>query len=383
MSTQTSGNTVTQNLVKDIEKFISDYATFEITESALPIALWTIATFAYPMFDAFPYLTITSFTKRSGKTRLGELVSFACSSPMMSGAMTPAAMFSTVETAHPTLFFDEAETLSGDGQSSLTSMLNMGYRKGSKVLRKHGNEVLEFAVYCPKVFILIGDVRDTLRDRSIVIHMKRAEPKIRFVWSVAQAEGEMLRLRITEQAGNVGKGQLGSKSNAIEDAFQNHKGLGFLTDRDEEIWTPLFVIASIFCPDRMKELSRIAVDMATMKTQDASTYVNLQEDNAEGKARDDEYSIRLIRDMASIIGKEKGISSTDAVEKLRELDLAPWRKFKGTGITVHNLADMLARFNVNPVAIRIGKGKTGSNKNLFKGYRSSDIKTAIDKAGVK
>src|SRR5207247_3545549 len=49
------------------------------------------------------------------------------------------------------------------------SVLNGGYRKGATVTRRG----LTYAVYSPKVFILIGDVFDTLRDRSIVIEMWR------------------------------------------------------------------------------------------------------------------------------------------------------------------------------------------------------------------
>lgn len=374
MTPKTDGYAVTQQLVKDLEAFISRYVTFADASYTLPIALWTIATYIFPTFDAFPYLTITSDTKRSGKTRCAEIISFGCANPRMSGAMTAAAMFSTIDEESPTMFFDEAETLSSEAQGVLTAMLNMGYRKGSEILRKHGNEVVSFKVYCPKVFILIGDVRDTLKDRSIIVRMKRAEPKERFVYNVAQMEGQELRSRIEALVGNAGRGRLGQMTAAIDTAFQDFKGITFLTDRDEEIWSSLFVIAQTFCPERTKELQKTATDMSVEKTQESRRYVNLL--GEESKAMDDEYAVKLLKDLAIVIGKKKGVTSQEAVAALKEIDTAPWRKYRGNGLDVLSMADMLSRFNVSPKAIRVGKGDHG-NKNVFKGYSAVDVARAI------
>jgi hypothetical protein len=271
------------------------------------------------------------------------------------------------------LFFDEAETLSGESQSVLSAMLNMGYRKGAEIMRKHGNEVHSYKVYCPKVFILIGDVRDTLKDRSIILRMKRGEPKMRFVYGNAKQDGQEIRTRIESLVGNCSKGRLGTMTAAIEEAFQSHAGLEFLTDRDEEIWISLFVICQAFCPERIHELSKTAVDMSTLKTQDTRKYTVLLGKGAEDKAMDDEYAVRLVRDLHTIIGKDNGISSTDAIEKLKAIETAPWRAYRGDGITALSMAEMLSRFGLSPKTIRIGKGKKHDNRNVFKGYRADDV----------
>lgn len=66
-------------LIAELESYITSYVTFEETCHALVIALWLMATHVWPAFDAFPYLVVTSATKRSGKTRLLELISFVAS----------------------------------------------------------------------------------------------------------------------------------------------------------------------------------------------------------------------------------------------------------------------------------------------------------------
>jgi hypothetical protein len=135
------------------------------------------------------------------------------------------------------------------------------------------------------------------------------------------------------------------------------------------------VLASIICPERMEELSRIAVDMAMEKTQEKRRYTSLAD--SEDAMQDEEYSIRLLRDLHTVMGHEKTISSLEAVDKLRAIPTAPWRKFKGDGITMHNIADMLSRFGVRPQAVRIGTSKKGSNVNTKKGYKLQNVVDAI------
>jgi hypothetical protein len=349
---------------------LSRYVAFADPSYSLPLALWTIGTFLYPDFDTFPYVVITSDTKRSGKTRLAELMSFMCSNPKQFGAMTGPGLYHTIELDKPTIFFDEAEVLSSESATNMRAVLNMGYRKGQSVPRLVHGVMKEFQTYCPKVFILIGDVYDTLKDRSIVVRMKRAEPRERFVYEPVKAEGAAIR----EAVDVLLKAGTGAR---IMEAFMSHKGISFLTDRDEELWTPLFVIASIVCPERMEELSRHAVDISTEKTQESRRYVNLQ--GEEKKAEDDEYARRLLVDVAAALHGHRSLSSKVIVDTLRALPTSPWRKFRGEGLTMRNLADMLSRFGVKPVVIRVGKGKHGDNSNVTRGYNARDIERATKK----
>jgi len=340
-----------------------------------------------PWGGAFPYVVITSATKRSGKTRLAELMGFTCNNPVQSGALSPAAIYKTMADDKPTIFFDEAETLNSESASIMRSVLNMGYRRGQVVRRMIGNEAKDYQTYCPKVFILIGDVYDTLKDRSIIVRMRRGDPKERFSYEVARGDGQLLRDQITAAlmaqgsqptiSDNVQSEAITySLPDAVADAYADFKGIEFLTDRDEEIWTPLFLLCKHFAPGRMVELSRIATDMSAEKTQESTRYVTLLGKGEEEKEQDDYHAKLLLRDLATVINGAKALATADAIAALRAIPTAPWRKYRGEGLTVHNIADMLSRFGVRPVSIRTPGGRKG---RVVRGYKLEQVTKAMDK----
>lgn len=358
-----------KTLIADIETYLADYATLAEQRYLLPLALWTVGTFMFTEFDAFPYLVITSDTKRSGKTRLAELLGFACSNPRMFAAMTGPTFYRSIEQEKPTIFFDEAETMSGESASIMRAVCNVGYRRGQKIPRTIGNNIKEFDTYCPKVFVLIGDVLDTLRDRSIIVRMKRAESRERFRYEVVEARGAALRERIAESVKSL--------SVQIVQTFSAHSGLEFLTDRDEEIWTVLFCLAEHFCPERLKELEMSAVDIATEKTAERRRYTELK--HYEEEATDIEYGERLLNDLYAILTNGTAqITSADAVDALRAIPAAPWRVFRGDGIDQRQMAHLLKRFRgLRPVSLKI-RGK------VLRGYKREQVAKAIkEMEGVK
>src|SRR4029078_981440 len=256
----------TMRLIERLQSFIADYDALQDPAVLLPLALWIIGTHCYEWFDAFPYLVITSATKRSGKTRLSEMISFASRNPQNLAAMTGPTMFRAIAKGPVTIIADEAETLSSEAATTMRATLNVGYRKGQAIPRTGaGGEMEYFDTYCPKIFILIGDVYDTLRDRSIVLTMHRQEPPRRFIRSVAESDGATLRKEI--------QATVKDRLDDIATAFHDHPGLPFLFDRDEEIWTALFCVCEVLAPELVTELQSVAVDLATEKTAEARKYL--------------------------------------------------------------------------------------------------------------
>jgi hypothetical protein len=90
-------------VIGEIESYLTRYITFVDRSQAFPLALWTAGTHVYEVFDAYGYLVITAATKRAGKTRLLELLSFIAARAHHSADITPAALFSMVENEKPTL----------------------------------------------------------------------------------------------------------------------------------------------------------------------------------------------------------------------------------------------------------------------------------------
>lgn len=354
-------------IVRNVEAYLSKYVTFADPIYRLPLALWAIGTFCYPEFDAFPYLVITSATKRSGKTMLAEQLAFCCSNSRQFAAMTGPTLFRSIQDESPTIFFDEAEALNSEAASTMRSVLNVGYRKGQTIPRASGKGITEYPTYCPKVFVLIGDVYDTLRDRSIIVTMRRAEAPQRRLYSVALEEGAALREASSEA--------IKLESGRICETYSEDHPIAFLTGRDEEIWMPLFTLCRVLCPGRLEELSRCAVDIATEKTADSRKYTVLE---SEDTAADAEYAERLLMDLYAVsLTQGKVIGSAEAVELLKALPTSPWRKFRGQGVRIHDIKNMLSRFGVRP--LRIAKGSGRGNRTFMRGYKQADLEAAVRK----
>lgn len=353
-------------LIAEVESYIRSYVTLAQTSYALVIALWAVATFIWTAFDAFPYLVVTSATKRSGKTRLLELISFVASNSRLFTDISPAALYRTIDAEKPTLLLDEAEMFSS-AKSESRSLLNTGYRRGQTVKRHDG----EYETYCPKAFALIGDLHDTLRDRSVVIEMRRGEAARRFVYAVAKEEGAALREMINAT--------VSLKAEEITDAVRKFEGLSFLTDRDEEIWSPLFILCRLICPDRIDELTRAAADISAAKTAKARRYSELGDQ--EDRMQEEEYAVYLLRDMLHVIGDQKQITTQEAIAKLREIPTSPWRRFRGDGLKdgiegAMVVAGLLSRFGVKPSTIRIATKDVGTGSTA-KGYKRQALLNAL------
>jgi hypothetical protein len=366
------------HLIKQTEDFITKYATLARDHYTLPLALWAACTHTWPTFDSLAYLVITAFVKRAGKTRLMELMAVVASNGRTFSPDSTASMFHALESdAKPTMFLDEAEKLNQE-QHPAREFLNKGYKRGQTITRFIGGEVTDFECYSPKCFVLIGDVYDTLRDRAMVVTMRRRTP-------VEAAQSDKFRMGMVSVEAEVIRGALHelvvSKQSEIEAAYANLPTLSFLNDRDEEILSPLFAMCRVLCPERWNELVRACVDMATEKTAPRRSFRDLL-DAEEKKADDADAQILLLRDMLTLTDGAKHITSADLVERLKQIPTSPWRMFRGVGLTMQDIAYLLDSMNIHPKPIRVKSGKAAT-KAIARGYLRSDLHAAAKLVGLK
>jgi hypothetical protein len=364
------------NIVKETESFIAKYATLARDYYLFPLALWNIATHTWPTFDCFPYLEITAFVKRAGKSRMMELCSKISANGRTFSADSTASMFRALNETKPTIFIDEAEKLNQENHPA-REFLNKGYKRGQNITRMVGNEVTDFESYGPKCFALIGDVYDTLRDRCIVVTMKRRTPvesaqENKYRSAVVDPEAADLRSRISAA--------VEAKQADIESIYAELPALDFLNDRDEEIWTPLFVLCRVLCPERYNELVRDAVDIATEKTSDRRSYYELLA-TEEKKADDADAQILLLRDMLSLTDGQKHIATADLLERLKAIPTSPWRTWRGNGLTAQYMGYLLDSCSVHPKPIRMKSGAK-TKQAIKRGYLRVDLVSAARLAGL-
>src|SRR5262249_14214532 len=143
---------------------------------------------ALDAFDTTPYLNIHSPEKRSGKSRLQEVLHELVPRPEYTSRLTEAAMFRLIgsDDGPPTMLIDEIDTVfSGkpdERSEGVRASLDAGWRRGLTVSRCVGpnNDVHRFPTFCAKSLSGIARRKaalpDTVADRSIPIVLARRKP---------------------------------------------------------------------------------------------------------------------------------------------------------------------------------------------------------------
>ena len=143
--------------------------------AAEAIALFVAHTHAHDAADISPILAVTSPEKRCGKSNLLILLQFLVPRPLPTSNVTSAALYRAVEFFHPCLLIDEGDSFLTD-KEDLRGILNSGHNRAlAIVIRTVGDdhEPRAFSTWSPKVIALIGQLSDTLVDRSIDVRMQR------------------------------------------------------------------------------------------------------------------------------------------------------------------------------------------------------------------
>ena len=92
--------------------------------------------------------------------------------------ISPAAVFSNIEKYKPTLLIDEADSFLKDNDE-LRGVVNSGHtRSVAFVVRVvcENHESVRFSTWGGKTIAMIGNIKDTLHDRSVVVSLRRKAP---------------------------------------------------------------------------------------------------------------------------------------------------------------------------------------------------------------
>jgi hypothetical protein len=208
--------------------------------AAEALALWTLHTWVFECFDITPYLSITSPTKRCGKTVLMTLLYWLCCRGKKTDSMSRAAIYRSVERDKPTLCLDEVSWVL-DPKDERQGILCGGYERNGYVEVCEGESTAIttrlFSTYCPKSFGLIGKLTATLTDRSIVIPMRRKTP-VEKAERLRRGDNDSHR-RLRQQCLRW------ADDNAAALAKSPPVVLDRLNDRAADFWEPLLTIASL------------------------------------------------------------------------------------------------------------------------------------------
>jgi Protein of unknown function (DUF3631) len=328
----------TRNLIDGLEQYIRRYCVLD-SACYLPLAVWCTATHLADHFDAFPYLVLQSPVKRCGKTRLLEVLEMLCARPWRGTAPTSAALYRMMVTC-PTLLLDEVEGLktgkqTSESQQAILAILNAGHRRGATVPRCSGKDGrLEFfPVYGPKAFAAIGGLPDTLSDRAILVTLQRRKPEQRverFLFGRARTAALAIQETLVTWTNE--------NDESVRAVYESLPDLVFVSDREADLWMPLFATCSVAAPDRMRELKDCAIALSGAK---------------QAEDMEDSTALRLLSDIHQIWPKDVPyIATAELLGRLREIDESIWAEQE---MTARRLASLLRPFQIYPRQIRIGK----------------------------
>lgn len=293
--------------------------------------------------------------KRCGKTRLLEVLELLCAKPQRVTTVSSASLFRMMEDV-PTLLLDEVEALRNSKPSDTTqavlAILNAGHRKGATVTRCEPPtwEVRHFPVYGPKIFAAIGGLTDTLADRCIIIAMQRktrSQAVDRFLQGRARADAEPLRESLAEWAKSC--------QESVRHAYESMDDLKFLSDRDADLWMPLFAVCTVAARERLGELRQCAVILSGAKAADDV---------------EDSLSLKLLADVLKVWPKEAAhIATASLLTALKAISESPWAELE---LTPRRLSLMLRPFGAEPRQIRTGDV-------TMKGYLRTSLQEAFSR----
>jgi hypothetical protein len=311
-------------LLADLSQQFTRYLV--LPEHAAPaLALWVLHTWVFECFDITPYLSITSPTKRCGKTVLMTLLYWLSCRGKKSDSMSKAAIYRSVEGEKPTLVLDEVGWVL-DLKDDRQGILCGGFERNGyvEVCEGEGADITtrRFSTYCPKAFGLIGKLTATLTDRSICILMDRKPRTARVARLRRRDNDDFARLRqwCLRWANDNAKALAQSQPMALD----------WLNDRALDFWEPLLTIADQAGGDWPQTARDVALALSG-------------EDGGDG----DDVRVELLKDIRLSFGVDDAIRSVDLVAALIADPERPWADWRhGRGLTQKQLGGLLKPFGI-------------------------------------
>jgi putative DNA primase/helicase len=320
-------------------------------QAAHAMALWILHSHALEPAQITPRLAILSPEKRCGKTTVLKVLGKLVRRPLSTTNVTAAALYRTIEKFQPTLLVDEADTFLRE-REELRGILNTGHdRAGAEVVRCCGDdsEPRRFATWAAVALAAIGEIHDTLADRSVVIRMKRRTPD--------ESVAPLRRKHVAELDHLPRKCARWAADNNARLAGLEVEAPPELNDRAADNWEPLFGIADLAGGEWPSRARRAALALS----------VAPEDDDRTSRAQ------ALLADVRGIFDRMRSdrLTTKELLRELVGLEGRPWADYgRGKGLSAHQLAAILRRFSIQTRNIRVAAG-------VVKGYFVEDFADAF------
>ncbi len=225
------------NVVHDL---YTTYIDFRSPVESKILTLWTIGTYFYTMFPAYPYVALNG-PKNSGKSTVLRVLQPLAFNMVTTSDPTGASMFRLIHHTSCTVGIDEAERYHNPrdmAMQQIRQLLNSGYKQGMPAIRLMGDDMRPkaYEVYSPKILAAIMGLEDVLASRCIPIPMRRTDrhiPSFPPDFDGSTVRHELYVLALTHFQYIYGN-------------YFERPELHKLTNRTGELWSPLIALAAFF-----------------------------------------------------------------------------------------------------------------------------------------
>jgi putative DNA primase/helicase len=297
---------------------------------SLVCGLYALMTHCFDVFGWIAYLAFTSPAESCGKSHAADIVGWASARPEILVSITAPALYRLITEAKPTIVVDEAEVLTGEGETAvaLRAVLHAGCAPDDLIIRCAPNthELQRFSPWCPKVFCAIGSLPAVLSSRCIQVEMQRK--------GAGERTEKFIRRRVKAELSKLGAQMavcVAAHKEQIREVYESLPDDSF-EDRIRENFAPLEAILSIADPSRFLELT-------TARNKLAGT----------GDSCSD--GVQLLKDIKRVFDDRKvtEIASAELSSALVEIEGSLWSECsRGKPLSTSKLARLLRPFRVAP-----------------------------------
>ena len=346
-------------LLSELSRTISSYVVMDKYQRDA-VALWAVFTHSHDLRDFAPLLIAKSAIKRSGKSRLAEIIERLAPRPLYLAGLTTPFIERVIEDHRPTLIIDEADRIRKGDQAlaeRIDAQFNRSFRRAIAKVGKNvplpggGYEPRVFSTWAATFVAGIGKQADTAEDRAVVIALTRklASEKVK---PLRAQDGEELVVLARKIARFVA-------DNEVQLRTRVPAALNVDNDRAKDVWEPLLVIAETAggdWPARARAAGQWLV--------------------GEVEEEEEEFGVRLLSDLRDFFLTEfpdgypdhdgrpdsgPRLASSDIIKKLLALEDRPYGALgkMQRPLTQHGLGRTLKDFRVRAGTIRpVNSAKT-------------------------
>ncbi|MEZ0065540.1 hypothetical protein ABIA32_001536 [Streptacidiphilus sp. MAP12-20] len=331
-------------LLDELRVVLARYVVLPDEHALNAVTLWIAASHLQQSFQHAPRLAITGPQKRCGKSRLLDVVEATCHRPIMTVNASVAAIYRSIGDNPPTLLVDEADTIfgpkaAGDAEA-LRGILNGGHQRKRDTLRINGKsmELETHKTFSMAALAGIGDLPDTVMDRSVVVRMRRRS---------AAESVESFRTRDSDALQPL-RERLAAWAQSIADRAGDMDPAMPVEDRAADTWEPLVIVADL-ADGTWPDLARQACRVITARESDRPGL--------------EDYPMQLLIDVHGAfasVGHPELMPTKQLIVLLCSDEESPWPTYgpRSGGLTPRYLQMLLRDFDISSKNYRFeGRGQ--------------------------